>query len=391
MKKGLFVSFVILLLVASQSCERIETPQDGKLIKVRVTAVDTKSEAMTTNGLKAEGHFVLDAFLDDPWNDYETYPDDDPDHPRYGTTAADRYYIKSNGAYNVKYGSTDWYIEDSNGKESYKWIANDVTRFWCRWPADADVDAASEGIRTITTAPASGSTAMSFSYVLPTPGSGTVRKDAENQKDLLFAYAQRNFKKNEDDGIDIKFNHPLSEVKFCVSPDDGTYDVNLTIKRIVISNVKSSGECLFTAGGTIDAGTMFEWDSWGTPLSYAQDYDVSFATSLTVAPAGWTVSQFGTATPKKHVVTSNVAFMMIPQTLAYTSAGASTNSTISVTFGNTGTGADITQTAELGSTEWKPGHYYTYKIKATTVSRSIDMIVVLDEWGNFEDKLIVTP
>ena len=385
--RGKEVIILFLCVAALVSCRK-EEYRRSHFIRFNVVAADTKSVAMTTTGLKAEGQFVVDVFVDDPWNDYDTYPDDKPDTPRYGNSASDRHYVKSTGLYNVKYGSADWYIEDASGKETYKWIGNDVMRFWCYWPDDASVDASSEGVRSISLPSAADkASSISFTYTLPTAGTGTTRNDAGNQKDLLFAYASRNYQKNEDDGINIKFNHPLSEVKFCVSPDDGTYDVNLHIKRITVKGVKDSGSCDFDGNGAIGSTTspMFVWSDLTTTTtkSYAQDYNVSFATSLTTPPSGWTVSEFGTTSPKKHAVSCNTAFMMIPQTVP-------TGAEIEVVFGNTGTGEDITKTTSIAGDVWKPGYYYNYKINATAVGRSISMIVILDEWGNFEDKLIVS-
>lgn len=389
--RGKEVIILFLCVAALASCRK-EEYRRSHTIRFNVVAADTKSVAMTTTGLKAEGRFVVDVFVDDPWNDYDTYPDDKPDTPRYGNSESDRHYVKSTGLYNVKYGSADWYIEDASGKETYKWIGNDVMRFWCYWPDNASVDAAAEGIRAITLPSAADkASSIGFTYTLPTeftpadPSApmDTPAHDAENQKDILFAYAQRNYQKNEDDGINIKFNHPLSEVKFCVSPDDGTYDVNLTIKRITIKNVKNSGSCTFNGMGIIADESMFAWTDLTGNKAYSQDYNVSFATSLTTPPSGWTVSEFGSTTPKKHAVSCNTAFMMIPQTVP-------TGAEIEVVFGNTGTGEDITKTHTIADDTWKPGYYYNYKINATAVGRSISMIVILDEWGNFEDKLIVS-
>ena len=359
---------------AVTACQKNNLPSKGRPIKVRVETVDTKGKAMDLTGLKAEGHFVLDAFLDKEAYDFTKDPKEE----------VDQEYIVSGGKYNVFFGSSDWYIKDTNGKESYTWIANDVTRFWCYWPEDSEVDAASEGIREITTAPTIGSKSMKFSYTLPTSVAGS---DATIQKDLLFAYSERTYVDENDtdgDNITISFNHPLSEVCFCVSPDDATFDVSLSIQRIAVKGVKNSGSCVFDCEGSIQPETggkaMFTWTPGTTTADYSQDYDVSFGSK----PSGWNSGTYTSTGGTFHLYSSTNSFMMIPQALG-------TGAELEVTFGNTGTGDPVTKTWSLNGDTWKAGHYYKYKIGATTIGRDISMIVILDEWGNFEDQLIVKP
>ncbi len=378
MKTQIISIAVLLNLLILSGCVKDDT-QETPLqhpIKVNVAVDETRAVPTTIDELKISGSFIMDAFLDAEAHDYVSDPTGTD--PAYHVTDLHQIPDKK-----VKYSSASWSLESD-----FYWMSNDMTRFWCRWPADADVDAAAEGKRTITTAPASTSTSMVFEYLLPTHVAGS---DATNQKDILFAYSERNYPNagmygETGEFIDIHFNHPLSRVMFCISPDDATYDLNLSIKSITVKGVYSGGSCTFNGKGKISpTGSevpMFAWDltSYSIPTDgYSQDYNVTFGTS---APSGWENGTYQKSSKTYKLYSCTNSFMMIPQTLG-------TGAELEVVFHDNVAGDDITRKQSIAGDIWKPGHYYKYKIGATAIGRTVSMIVILDEWGHFEDKLLI--
>lgn len=393
-----YLTFIAGCVILTAGCDRNEEigSHNGP-IRINVNTVGaTKSVAMTSTSLQGQG-FVLDVIADDEW----TKVDDDgnPTGPMHSAGA----YVTSGGAANVQYSSTShpdtpgydhdtdetegWYIHDSEGYEVYNWINGIKLRFWARYPENSMVDGdTNEGTLTLTV-PGAGVGTESFTYTLPTSVTGS---DATNQKDIMFAYSER-IKQKEDtnDDIDITFNHPLSEIRFCVSPDDGTFDISLQIKRIEIKNVVTSGSCVFNPAGTITGTTkMFTWTpSTSTLASYSQDYNTYFDV---YEPTGWDGSTYD-AVNGYHVYTCQNAFMLIPHTLSY-ATGKET--VVEVTFYDPVTSSDIIRTHKIcgdssNPVVWKPGYYYTYKIIATKIGRSISSYIILTDWTDHDSKISV--
>lgn len=415
-----FVAGCTILLTGCEK-ERITSMAARNVgpIRVAVQASDlTKSMAVTTPILEASNGFVLDVWANDTWYElYDSYATE-TDKKNYGLPDKSKkhdagIYIDSDGKANVKYSTgnipdspghghdsekTDgWYIVDGTGVETYNWITGPTEdmdpeykfylRFWARFPQDSEIN----GTLTVTD-PALNSSTETFTYKLPyVPGS-----DATLQNDLLFAYAEVNQdhtapKTSPDypywpdfptpstqNYVNLTFNHPLSMIRFCVSPDDGTFDVNLKIKSITITNVPNGGTCVFDGKKTsVDAG-MFTWTPSTTLSSYREDYNASFKT----APSGWKGSEYAT---DKHIYTCNKAFMLIPHSPKFGTAGSSSNAQITIVFED----ADLhefTRTVDINpsgtSFEWLPGYYYTYRIKATKIGREVATMVYLDDWTN---------
>ena len=389
---------------------------------IRVTANSsnlTKAVATTKTALESSNGFVLDVWTNDAW--YDLYSDP-ADRTTFGlpieTSKQEAgQYINSNGVANVKYSdvghtytsnfrtgsqtTSGWYIVDPTETdptkyyEPYNWITGPTSddeykfylRFWARYPQNSEI----HGSLSVTP-PAINADTETFTYTLPTASAGS---DATNQEDLLFAYTEVNQDHSRADDapyatgdfpvpasttvVNLNFNHPLSMINFCVSPDDGTYDVHLKIKRITITNVPGKGKCDFYGKGTIALGTMFRWYDWSSYASYSQDYNAMFD----VPPTGWTASSYGSA--GKHIYTCQNAFMLIPHTPKYVSGG-SDNAKITIVFEDTFLhDGDVERTIELnpgGTDVWKPGYYYTYKICATKIGRDVTTSVYLTDWTN---------
>lgn len=365
-------------------------------IRIKATTVDaSKSAAVTSASLQAAGKFVLDVIVDD------SYSEVDAEGNYTGSTGSAGAYITSGGKANVLYSSAEneysptnrtapdhtegWYIYSDGKYEPYNWIDGAKMHFWARYPQDSDVDGSTGKGDLSVTVPGIGETTEDFEYALPEAAAGS---DATNQKDLLFAYAERTkLKSDTNDNIDIVFHHPLSEVRFCVSPDDGTYDVNLQIQRIEITNVPDGGSCTFNSAGTVAAGTMFAWTPSTTLADYSQDYNASFD----AAPTGWDRSEYDTAN-HWNIYTCQNAFMLIPAQLSHETGKVAT---MKITFYDKTTNGEFTRevpicgsgTADDPYITWKPGHYYTYKIAATKVGRSITAYVILLDWSDRDSKI----
>ena len=368
-------------------CAKMENGR-GKNGHIRINVKSdnaTKADAVTTSSLEAAGKFVVDVFATDKWTKVDDYGNPVGDKHEAGS------YITSGGAANVLYSSASqiytpgsevrpgddategWYIYDSKGFEAYNWINGIKLRFWARYPQDSEINVNGASL-SVSSSLTHTSTTETFTYSLPTAAAGS---DATNQKDILFAYTERTKQKQDaNDDIDITFHHALSEVRFCVSPDDGTFDVSLKIKSIEITDVPSSGTCTFKPSGTIADQNMFIWGSYGALESYSQDYNASFD----VAPTGWDGSEYDT-TNHKHIYTCQNAFMLIPHT-------TSASTKLMITFYDTIEGTDVpSREVNIKDTVLKPGHYYTYKICAIKVGRSISSYVVLTDWSDHDSKI----
>lgn len=377
------LAFMVGCSILVTGCERNEEMEGNHNGPIRITvnaANATKAVAITTSSLEAAGGFVLDVIADDTWTKV------DGDGNPVGTEHAAGAYITSSGAANVLYSSTShsytpgsdvrpgtdategWYIYDT-GYEVYNWINGIKLRFWARYPQDSEIDGGTNEGDLDVTVPGVGGSTESFTYDLPAAAPGS---DATNQKDILFAYNERVKQKEDDsDDIDLTFNHALSEIRFCVSPDDETYDLNLHIKSIKIKNVPDGGSCVFDGAGTIDDGDMFTW----TPSSSLENYSQAYNASFFIKPSsGWSEASYVNSSHEtKHLYVCDNAFMMIPHTTGSTT-------TLEVTFWDTEYSTDVVREVNIGGDVWKPGHYYTYKINAVKVGRSISHSVYLIDW-----------
>ena len=415
---GLAFAAGCAILMSGCEKEKLDSSAVMNTGAIRVTANAnnvTKAVAVTTTMLEESAGFVLDAWTNDSWYDLST----ESGHIGEPTgdlhdQASDYHYINSGGDANVFYSSTPitytpssrdgsdetagWYIYDSNGYEHYNWItgkkAGDYEfrlSFWARYPQDDDVNGT-----LVVTDPAINATTEDFTYTLPTASAGS---DATNQQDILFAYAAVSQehdqagnplpysifpKPAETNTIDLTFNHALSMVNFCVSPDDATFDISLRINSIEITNVPKGGACTFNGKGTIAGKNMFVWNTSTYALgSYSQTYNASFESPSSAT--GWKISEYGSATPKKHVYTCSNAFMLIPHKPYYSGTpDALTNAQITIEFFDMDAGATITKTIDLNKDGdvWLPGYYYTYKIKATKVGSNIYPAVYLTAWDD---------
>lgn len=367
-----------LLLCTLVSCTKFGTAgRDGK-IKVFVTAGDTKGTVTTTDGLKESGTFSMMACLSDDYYDDET---------QSTIELSDGLYFKDNG--NVNLTSSGWSISGEP-----KWVADVESHFWAWHPVtvpsrgnitavmDPDPDPENDPKYPFTGE-------LTFDYITPAPTAG--QGDADAAVDLLFAYSKKNFNGKNGEAIDITFHHALSQVRFCVSTDDGTFDKSLIIKRISISNLAASGHCSFTDSGNAESNNFaydpsngsydkFVWTGQTASKTFSQDYNADFSTSTV---SGWTKGSYTKDSHTYNLFTCRNVFFMIPQTVTQTNM-------MTIVFEYNG--VETTKSVKIADTtgdEWMGDHYYTYKIKATTVGRDIDFSVSLVGWTNRKDEIFI--
>ena len=330
------ILMAVVVSMTTSSCSSIDPYTSSRPIRVKVSTEATKSSPITDDNLSS---FQIIAVADDKWHDN-----------RDGSQYEAGVYFKATAN---KDGS-NWNLGE------HLWLNNVNLHLWCFSPVLDDSDPYSaEGGRLSITPPSAGSDVLLFSYRLPNHVDGS---DATNQKDIVFAgnSEKRVFKgdgsfdsqnctgSGSDENVDITFYHPLSEIQFAVSPDDGTFDTGgLKIVDIAISNIAGSGECSFSLPKT------FEWTLGERNKTYNQTVDATFDTK----PDGWKESEFG---DDKTLYTFSNSFFMIPQEL--------TDAVLSVTFERRGDESRVTKDVNLfdkGDNIWAPGKYYKYKISAT--------------------------
>ena len=212
----------------------------------------------------------------------------------------------------------------------------DETRYW---PADEDLTLdfyaqAPYGNAHVANVKA-GEGKISFSYTVP---GGTGNTDAEDQHDILFAYAACSKAESEGGTVSLRFRHALAGVKFVASNVTGS-----TIKTITLKGLQGEGTC------TYDAGTgTFVWQTGGDERDFSQTFDVELSGQQTDEQP---------ITDKRPETT----FMMIPQTLE--------GVTVEVTLVETASGESFTLTGSLAQTgTWEAGKIYTYAISTESIN-----------------------
>lgn len=356
------LNIIALIAVCSilAGCQKLGSGPRSSGIRPNVSALGTKGTAYTSGSLNVSGQsFDMIAVADGNWRDNAT-----------GAQTSAGVYFSSK----VKYDGSKWDTYDATGsaKKEWNWINDVGLHFWSYYPDDTTLGTASR----IITEPSAASNFLSFTYSLPTASAGS---DASSQKDIIFAgNAEKRVFNDQgdissatsseagytraDNEVDIKFHHALSEIRFAVSPDDGTFDSNLTIKTIKLASVAGKANCKFTLPST------FVWSGHTSYMDCSQTVNASFSS----APTGWKSSTFDT---NKTLYTLNERFYLIPQ-------DASTVS-IEVTFARNS--QEVTKSFTL-SDEWAAGCYYTYKINAH-VTTDISLSISLLDWNYLEPEI----
>ena len=185
---------------------------------------------------------------------------------------------------------------------------------------------------------------IQFQYTTPKSSDGTT--DAEQQPDVLFAYAVTSLAEQPDGQVPLKFSHALSAIKF-VAGDiaEGT------IKQISIQNVYGKGSATYNASQ--EENLRFDWtfdEEAKRDQSYTQTFNVKVNDALT-----------GT----QQITEENLAttFMMIPQELT-------DDAFIQVVIETDKDGEKILtgKIKSNGLAEWEAGKQYTYTISTSSIN-----------------------
>lgn len=365
------------------SCQKKDFPGRNATIRVVVTTADTKGTVTTNSILEASGAFSMESYVEDDYKDYSTSP---------ATEYEGGKQINCGTGGNVYLNSGEWKI---NGDPC--WIADTYTHFWAWHPvAVAERSTPTPSLKADPNDddpeyPYTGE--LTFSYTVPTPDG---ESDADRATDLLFAYSKKRFN-GDDDLVNITFHHALAQVRFCASTNDGTFDKSLQIKSISISNLKTSGRASFTDSGNAERNDMaynptagsydkFVWSGQSGSATFGQIYDADLSTSTVT---GWTKGSYTRGSDTYNLYTCENVFFMIPQTVVKGATDATSNM-MTVVFDYKGD--ETVKSVPIAGTEgveWLGDHYYTYKIKATTVGRDIDMSVSLVGWSNRKEEIFI--
>lgn len=172
---------------------------------------------------------------------------------------------------------------------------------------------------------------------------------AADQKDFVYAKSTGNNKANGTTGIDIDFQHALSEVTIAAKNENTAYTVDVT--GVKIGNVIKKGT--FTFPSTSDAAASWTLSS---DVSDVTDYTTTWTTPVTL---GSDVSTLDA---------TNVPFMILPQQLSK-AAKASDKAYIAVKVKITLQGGYIQKDdwVYVGiDTNWEMGKRYAYTLDFTS-------------------------
>lgn len=172
---------------------------------------------------------------------------------------------------------------------------------------------------------------------------------AADQKDFVYAKSTGNNKANGTTGIDIDFQHALSEVTIAAKNENTTYTVAVT--GVKIGNVIKKGT--FTFPSTSDAAASWTLSSDASDIT---DYTTTWTTPVTL---GSDVSTLDA---------TNVPFMILPQQLSKATK-ASEKSYIAVKVKITLQGGYIQKDdwVYVGiDTNWEMGKRYAYTLDFTS-------------------------
>ena len=212
---------------------------------------------------------------------------------------------------------------------------------------------------------------------------------AKDQQDFIYATTTGSKEKNAQSGIDLTFNHALSQISIQAKNGNGAYTV--TVTGVKIGGVKDQGT--FTFPSTTDDTKTAAWSDCSTTTG-GGSYETTWTTAATLN---------GTAAQMSD---ENVSFMLIPQTLTKNTTKYSAGSYIALkaTIQMQG-GEKLVDDAwiyvGIGDT-WAMGKHYTYTLDFTNGAgqdsegnqiisgKEIAVAVDVTEWNNSE-KYVVNP
>ncbi len=297
----------------------------------------TKGAVTTTTNINEKNQ----AFTVNAWVSEETEDD--------GFSMNDHHYI--NNASVVR-GDEDWAMA-----KEYHWISDAPITFWSHYPATV------QGMSNVSWPASSTKTvadqsSVSFDYEVAhgTKDESDNCIDASSQKDLLFAYNCKTWKKDtSDDFVDVNFRHALCAVRFDVS---SAIQEGVTVESVKFSNVIIGGHCEVVGSKTTYPTISWTYPSTPTRSDCAQSY----------LPADFTEKSLdGDVDAALQSTSSDKMFFFIPQDIK----GKDVTITISYERSN---GEYQVSTATLAHEQpWEAGKIYTYRLSPAADYIDVDV------------------
>ena len=348
--------YFLCVLLTLTGCSKLNFLSSGSgKIGVNVSFGNTKGSEITTANIS---EFAMECWLDDDYVEYDG-----------GPTITERKYF---GPVKVSKSSSTWSFET----DQY-WINDIPMRFWSYAPKTT------KGTRTITSSSLSGKNEIAFTY-------SNTTTSVSNLEDLIFAYNKENRVFDEegnitsgsgsgsDETVDIKFYHALAQIRFAVSPDDGTFDTSSAsgyeIVSVEVDGAPTSGSCTFNgddAKTAVRAPYGFTWSGQSGTSAFANNC------GNYTSPINWSSKTFKTVSNEnKTLYTTKDVFFVIPK---------SGVKNLKVTFKPKAGGSNTSKTVTV-SDDWKAGEYYTYKINTTAVPSGpeLSLSLTVGPWDDDE-------
>ena len=208
------------------------------------------------------------------------------------------------------------------------------------------------------------------------------KTDIKDQHDVVFAYGTGSQTANETNGVELNFEHILSQIKIVVKNSDA--DLHYSIKGIRIASVSGSADYAFAH----DAGQNTNTHTWSNPGTANAVYETVFTDEITLG------SDPVDLTDKCNADGAAGGAMLIPQTVtswAGTTADvadkfdsftgkAYISLLINVKRGNTaiypasGNGYGWAAVALPNNTNWEAGNKYIYTLDMTKGCGKVDPV-----------------
>ena len=199
-----------------------------------------------------------------------------------------------------------------------------------------------------------------YAYAPVTPGQAgevTINKDkqvlegftpkasAAEQQDFIYCKATGNLANNASSGVNLNFQHALSEITVSAKNENTAYSIS--VKGVRLGNIKNKGSFTFPAV----SGSGASW----TLADGSQNYETALASSVSLSSSATALGG------------SDATFMLIPQQLAKADK-ASSGSCLALNVVITSQGGDQIYSGwtYVGiDTKWEMNRHYTYTVDFT--------------------------
>ena len=171
------------------------------------------------------------------------------------------------------------------------------------------------------------------------------KTSASEQQDFIYCKATGNLANNASSGVNLNFQHALSEITVCAKNENTAYSIS--VKGVRLANIKNKGSFTFPSV----SGSLASW----TLADGSQNYETALASSVAL---GSSASALGG---------SDATFMLIPQQLAKADK-ASSGSCLALNVVVTSQGGDQIYSGwtYVGiDTKWEMNRHYTYTVDFT--------------------------